>query len=152
MSLTEGEISASDPQGRPLWKARGKTIKTDEKKGVALFTQGSCQLFDQGVMTLRLQADTIEVNYDAKPLTMSLTGNVVAQSPKEGWAFRAPQVRAVIGEKRVGKITAERDVHLQKGNLKIQGEGMVADVSLKRVTFEDAISVLELPQKGRGQR
>ncbi len=146
MSLTEGEISASAPDGRPLWKATGKTIKTDEEKGIALFTQGSCQLFDKGVMTLRFQADTIEVHYDAQPPTMSLKGNVVAQSPKEGWSFRAPQVRAVCdNNKRFEKVIAEQGVRLEKANLKIQAAKMTTDVQLKRMTMEDAHGTLELP-------
>lgn len=152
MSLTEGEISASDPQGRPLWKMTGKTIKTDEKKGVALLTQGACQLFDKGVLTLRFQADTIEVHYDAQPQTMWLKGNVLAESPTAGWSFRAPLMTALVGNKSVEKISAASGVRVEKGNLKVRAATMTADVQLKKVSFEDAIGELILSERRRLHR
>jgi LPS export ABC transporter protein LptC len=152
VTIREGEIAVSDQQGRPLWKATGENIESDEKGGVATFTKAKCQLFDAGKLTLNFQADTIAVNYDAKPPQIDLKGNVVAQSPTTGWRFRAPAVTAIYNDKRIEKISAERDVHMEKGNLKIQGVGMTVDVSLKRVSFDDAISVLALREKRSGQR
>lgn len=152
MRLTEGEISASDPQGRPLWKAMGKTIQTDEQKGIARLTQGACQLFDQGVMTLRFQADTIEVHYDAQPRTLWLKGNVIAQSPTAGWSFRAPLMTARAGNKAVEKISAANGVQVEKGNLKIRAATMTADVRLKKVLFDDAIGELTLPERKANER
>lgn len=112
---------------RVLWELRAKVAKVYNDRQETHLEDVEFDFFDERGKSMHLVSD-YGVR-DDQTGSFTLSGNVQAKALHEGTTLKADEL---FYDAATGKITSDKHVIIERGNMVTEGEGLESDLSLKK--------------------